>query len=174
VSLSNMMIVENQARGPGAGVCVDEGRVAFIHTTLADNAGGDGSAVHVMCAAGKCASAAFTNTIISGHSIGVTTTAGSAVTLEHTLWHGNATDAGGSGAINSSHDVHGDPAYIGGGDYHITAASAARDAGLNAGVTIDIDGDARPTGAGYDIGADEWQETGNIKLYLPLFLKGKR
>lgn len=42
------------------------------------------------------------------------------------------------------------------GDYHITEGSAARDAGVNAGVTTDIDGQARPQGAGYDIGADEW------------------
>ena len=44
------------------------------------------------------------------------------------------------------------------GDYHIDEGSAARDAGVNAGVTIDMDMDAeaRPQGAGYDIGTDEW------------------
>jgi hypothetical protein len=42
------------------------------------------------------------------------------------------------------------------GDYHIGPGSAAIDAGVDAGVTTDIDGEARPFGAGYDLGADEW------------------
>jgi uncharacterized repeat protein (TIGR01451 family) len=42
------------------------------------------------------------------------------------------------------------------GDYHIRSGSGAIDTGLDAGVTQDIDGDSRPLGAGYDIGADEF------------------
>lgn len=38
---------------------------------------------------------------------------------------------------------------------HLQAGSAAIDAGVNSGVLDDIDGDQRPIGAGYDIGADE-------------------
>ena len=41
------------------------------------------------------------------------------------------------------------------GDYHITAASAALDAGMDAGITTDIDGHPRPMRSGYDMGADE-------------------
>jgi hypothetical protein len=40
--------------------------------------------------------------------------------------------------------------------YHLQAGSAAIDAGVNAGVLVDLDGDTRPLGAGYDIGADEF------------------
>jgi hypothetical protein len=40
--------------------------------------------------------------------------------------------------------------------YHLQAGSAAIDAGVDAGVTTDIDGEARPWGMGYDIGADEY------------------
>lgn len=68
-------------------------------------------------------------------------------------------------------NLWGSPAFVNpdGGDYHITAASAARDAGVNAGVSVDIDGDPRPVGAGYDIGADEWA----LRVYLPLVLRSR-
>ena len=42
-----------------------------------------------------------------------------------------------------------------GGNYHITLSSAAINQGVNAGVGTDIDGQPRPYGWGYDIGADE-------------------
>lgn len=46
-----------------------------------------------------------------------------------------------------------DPA---GDDYHILAGSPAIDAGLNVGVTSDLEGVRRPQGGGYDIGAYEF------------------
>jgi hypothetical protein len=42
-------------------------------------------------------------------------------------------------------------------NYHLTAASTlAIDAGGSVGVTVDVDGDSRPNGAGFDLGADEF------------------
>ena len=41
-------------------------------------------------------------------------------------------------------------------DYHIQAGSPAIDAGLNVGVTTDLEGTPRPQGGGYDIGAYEF------------------
>ena len=72
-----------------------------------------------------------------------------------------------SGNVIHANDCSGDPAFDTDG-YHLTSSSAAIDAGVDAGVTTDIDGDARPRGAGYDIGADEF---GQWYVYLPLVMK---
>ncbi len=54
-------------------------------------------------------------------------------------------------------DEDGDPAFVDatGGDYHIGAGSAARDAGASAGVRVDLDG--APRDAQPDIGAYEYR-----------------
>lgn len=83
--------------------------------------------------------------------------------LSSTPWPGNGTtDTGGGGTVISSTNVYGDPAFAdpAAGDYHLTAGSAAIDAGVNAGLVTDIDGDPRPLDTGYDIGADEYYSFG--------------
>jgi hypothetical protein len=56
------------------------------------------------------------------------------------------------------------------GDYHILYSSSARNA-TTAGIAPDYDGDARPQGASFDIGADECVEVGGACAPAPL-LKG--
>jgi hypothetical protein len=104
----------------------------------------------------------LTNTIITNHGVGITVTAGNTATLNATLWH-NCGDKW-TGNVSHADDHEGDPAFAADG-YHLMLNSAAIDVGVNAGVTTDVDGGARPIGRP-DLGADEI----GARLYLPLVL----
>ena len=170
--LVNNVIADNEATMYGSGIYAVRAAAQLLHTTIARNRttdiGSDDSGVYVTSLTGEYSSVAMTNTIVVGHGVGVTVTAGNVVVLNNILWHANTvTDTGGAGSVTRLNDHSGDPAFAPDG-YHLTPGSAAIDRGVNAGVTTDVDGEPRPLGAGYDIGADElavrW-------VYLPLVLR---
>jgi len=114
----------------------------------------------------------MTNTILVSHTVGISVTAGSTAALEGTLWGtgpwANRTDWGGDGTVlTGTVNVRDDPGFVDpdAGDYHIGPGSAAIGAGVDAGVTTDIDGEGR-IGAP-DIGADEYV----AHIHLPLTLR---
>ena len=177
-TLTNTVVADNQASIAGNGLHIHYSTIRLLHTTIARN--GSASLAAASSAAGSGVNVIglewggnyypstvfMTNTIIVSHTVGITVELGSTATLASTLWHGNSTDWGGAGTINQSGDHSGDPAFAADG-CHLTAASAAIDKGVDAGVTTDIDGETRPWGAGYDIGADEFLK----RIYLPLVLR---
>lgn len=97
------------------------------------------------------------NTIIAGHTRGIFELfpGEGMLSIDYTLWHANTINA--DPTVTQTNNHFGDPIFVNpvGGDYHIGVDSAARDAGLNVGVTTDIDGDIRD--ALPDIGADEYK-----------------
>jgi hypothetical protein len=108
----------------------------------------------------------LTNTILADHTWGITATAESPYTVtiqaDHTLWWNvpNRTQATGPGTvfITTTNDIEDNPAFADPAtfDYHIGPTSPACDAGVEAGVTTDIDGEPRPGDGVPDIGADEY------------------
>jgi fibronectin-binding autotransporter adhesin len=176
---TNTVLASNRAGTEGAGLYVLDASVRLLHTTIARNQGGDGSGVYIASETLNSA-VALTNTILVSHSIGLYAAAGTTAALNGTLWGSgtwaNLIDYDGPGTIlTGTVNIWGDPAFVApdGGDYHIRSGSAAIDAGVNAGVITDIDGERRPFGRGYDLGADEfaigvdWHH-----VYVPLALRG--
>jgi uncharacterized repeat protein (TIGR01451 family) len=160
--LTNNVLADNQANVTGSGLYVAGSSLRLLHTTIARNLGGDGSGLYLTNSGSQTSTAVLTNTILVGHEVGITATAGNSALLQATLWGtgtwANTLDWGGSGTIaTGTLNLRGAPDFLnaGGGDYHIGPDSAALDAGVDAGVTIDMDGETRPAGRGFDIGADE-------------------
>jgi PKD repeat protein len=159
-TLTNNVIAGNQAGDLGTAMYIVRGStVHLLHNTVAHNVGvgaSDGSGIYVDYY--QAASSVWLNdTILVSHTVGVAVAAGNTASLEATLW-GNDTDWAGDGTIlTGTVNVWGDPAFAapGAGDYHVSPASAAVDTGVTAGVATDLDGQPRPMGLGYDIGADE-------------------
>ena len=152
--LTNTVICDNHAGSQGAGAYLSglEGNGDFHmpHTTIARNTGGEGSGLYFV---GGNQTTYLTNTIIASQTVGIYAGGLDTVTLDGVLWYGNGTNTWGSGQITVSHELAGSPVFRADG-YHLGMGSAARNAGLGVGVTVDVDGQARD--AQPDLGADEY------------------
>jgi parallel beta-helix repeat protein len=97
----------------------------------------------------------ITNNIISSNTFNGIYNDGTSTSINtyNDVW-GNGTDY--SGATPGIGSISKDPKFVGGGDYHLLGSSPCIDAGTNAGVYTDMDGEKRPMGQGFDMGADEY------------------
>ncbi|MGC9084328.1 MAG: choice-of-anchor Q domain-containing protein [Anaerolineae bacterium] len=163
-TLTNNIIARNTVSTTGSGVLIVgsgaiRGRVA--HNTIVANLAGDGVGVYI----GPNSKVALFNNILVSQTVGITNAApsSSVVSATHTLFEGNGLNYG--PGVTSTNEVPGPAGLL--PDYHLGGGSNAIDHAVAlTWVTRDIDGDPRPLGAGYDIGADEARF-----LYLPLVLR---
>jgi hypothetical protein len=147
--LNNVLVADNQD-GSGHGQIEVLGGTAYLkHVTLAT--AGLNPAAGLVTRGGT---AIINNTIVASQTIGFNVEAGS-LSGDYDLFYRNLTNTLNTAA--GLHDALGDPAFVDAarGNYRLLDRSAAIDRGLNVGIAFDLDGDARPFGAGYDIGFDE-------------------
>ncbi|HFD38946.1 MAG TPA: hypothetical protein ENJ31_03735 [Anaerolineae bacterium] len=179
ISLTNTLLAENQA-AHGSGLYLYGGAATLKHTTLANNGGGSADGIGLYVKPFGVVSVTLTNTIVASQTVGVYAEGGD-VSLTATLWGAggwdNGADRGGGGNVVTGTLNYWDaPLFVdpAGGDYHISAASPARDKGIDAGVRDDMDGELRPhpdTGIP-DLGADEYH-LDDIRIYLPLVVRNR-
>ncbi len=151
-TLINTVIADNRAGTGGSGLYVEGSELRLLHTTIARNTGGDGSGIYITND-GPVSNVALTNTILAGHLVGITITQGNTATLNGVLWYSNTVNYSGAGVMVATNDIAGDPAFAADG-YHLMADSKAINAGVDASVARDIDGQLRR--AAPDLGADEF------------------
>jgi hypothetical protein len=162
--LVNTLLGDNHATINGQEINFNSasGALSLLHATLAGVASGDGAAIYVT--AGQ---AGITDTLISSATIGIERASGT-VHEDYNLFSGVGNPFTGT-VIHGGHSLTGTAGFVNAAadNYHLSPSSAAIDKGIDAGINFDIDGDHRPSGAGFDIGFDEYVAAA-IKLYLPL------
>jgi predicted outer membrane repeat protein len=162
--LINTLFVRNSAPVGAAISFESPENIAILHGTIVNPTSTTDSAIAVLSGTLN-----ITNTIITNHAIAIGNTGGT-VYEDYNLFFGNVTNT--LGVTNGGHSLIGDPRFVdpADGDYHLRLSSPAIDHGVDAGVTTDLDGHPRPIGAGFDIGAYEYQ--GAIThVFLPLMRK---
>jgi predicted outer membrane repeat protein len=99
----------------------------------------------------------ITDTIITSHTVAISNSDGT-VYEDYNLFFVNVTNTIGS-ITSGGHSLIGNPNFVDpvNGDYHLRFPSPAIDHGIDVGVYTDLDGNSRPYGAGFDIGAYEFQ-----------------
>jgi hypothetical protein len=171
-TMTNNVVAANVSSNEGGGMTVYADASGWVtgtllHNTFAANNRGSGEGRSAIQIDEPYVSLVLTNNLIYSHTYGVIVVPTSTVRLYNTLFYANDTDTSGAGEIYNTDPITGQDPLLD-ADYHLLAGSPAIDAGVDAGVTTDIDGEPRPFGLNYDIGADEfaWRH-----IYLSLVVR---
>ena len=167
--LKNSMIVRNRATGflhGGGGIYLEDSSPTITHCTISANfAGTHGGAIFCYYSSPR-----ITNSILWGNS--------SMYGFEIHLYTGDpvVTYSDVKGGWSGEGNIDANPLFAGATTFHLGPGSPCVDSGTDAGIYTDMDGQRRPWGAGFDMGADEFStepcsmfaSTGNqfMALYL--------
>ena len=191
--LVNNIIAENSATDGAAMYLYGSSPICFF-STVVSNSGN--AAVYVTHQPGQIwppiapipSYPSFTNSIFCGHqstffvdSTGFSPPLENSVGLVATLWHNTGSEFSGSGDWSTLSNYYGDPLFTCTGGlpdcprpFHISSNSPAVDVGVEADpyllpgsdMVFDIDLNLRPSGKGYDLGADEVVVSNSFGLKL--------
>jgi hypothetical protein len=196
VAIQNSKVVYNDTPSwrPG-GIHVDHSFVTITNTLIAGNKGGGGaiSIISTVAIPGPNSvvtinsSTVANNRAYEGGCNGIWCSLSWCVAINSIVWGHDGEDFGGHGYQATYSDIEmcclpdeegicegkgnicEDPHFVdpANGNYHLRLDSPCIDAGTDAGVYTDIDGDTRPQGEGFDMGADEYM----FRVWLPLVMK---
>jgi len=158
------------ARNDNGGISIWKGtrNDLVAHNTVVLNGGLQGG---IVLDGGFITPTVVSNIVVS-NTYGIRAHFSASGTLDYNdVWGNEVQDYDLPGTLESGvHDIQADPLFVDQAedDFHLRAGSPCIDAGTDAGVRADLDGDSRPIGDGYDIGADE----ARLHVYLPLVNKG--
>ncbi len=144
--LINCNITDNETAAEGAGIyCFNNATPTITNCTISNNTAATGSG-GISCMTES--SPVILNSIIWNNTPAeVFVEPASSIVITYSDIKGGWTGAG---------NINIDPLFEGIGDYHLTFGSPCEDTATGSGAPADdIDGDKRPYGAGYDMGADE-------------------
>ena len=162
----NNVFADNIVSNSGGGLSINGSSAQLLHNTIARNSGGDGSGIMIIQSFfGPYSVVDLTNTILVDHEVGISVTGGNTVTVNAILWDSTPITVSKSitAIINLENEHIGDPVFSSDG-YHLSVGSEAIDRGVDSEILMDIDGELRPAGTAYDLGADElW-----YRIYLPV------
>ncbi len=161
---NNVIFSNTVSNSTGSGLAVTDYKgvpISVFHNTIVNNGSGTG-----VVAYGETVD--FYNNLIAGFSVGIAEP-GTAINRDYNAWD-NTTNFDGD-LTAGPHDILGTVNFVdlAGGDLHILPGRVAG-AGIDMGITTDMDGEPRPLPAGTapDIGADEILQG---EIYLPLIMK---
>ena len=163
-TLDHLVVTSNTAARFGGGIyATHDAHPTLSHITISGNTGEIGNGgIHIY----DNSSAVFVNSILYGNAPPALP---GGLTVTYSDVEGGI---GGAGNIEGGTlNYQGVPEFAapGKGDYHIGPLSAALDTGVDAGIATDGDGESRPYGDGYDLGADEYWP---LQVFLPMTLRG--
>ncbi|MEW6439563.1 MAG: putative metal-binding motif-containing protein [bacterium] len=141
----------------GGGVCIngssgDLGSVIVLNCTFSGNAASmsGGGIYNRGKTLGVDSLFTITNSVLWGDTVNeIAVGTGGAPTVSY-----SDVDQDGYEGVNGN--IRLAPLFVGGGDFHLAAGSPCVNAGTDAGVYSDLDGDTRPLLGGFDMGSDEY------------------
>ena len=148
LTITNSTISGNSADFEGGGICFSQSEPRILHSTISDNSAGSAGG-GILCVNSD---PIITNCILWGdsapHEPEFYVLSGSPVVTYSDV----------QGGWSGEGNIDADPLFAGGEDFHLTLSSPCIDSGTDAGVYMDLDGEVRPLGAGFDMGADEYPD----------------